>query len=169
MRVHVSTLTSKELEDTIETYGIPRDLRPRLPDPKLTMNKLPTYAAYMYNNLNKGYYVRASLPELTYRMYNITISGVFQALQAGTLVLFWKQNRPKSKNAKVRVNTEESAVKPEPELKNTIGCNLNPSDGPGKPNSITVKTVKTKWALNQFQQPICVQLTKTVKTLKAQS
>ncbi|GKC35705.1 hypothetical protein Tco_1048089, partial [Tanacetum coccineum] len=40
----------------------------------------------------------------------------------------------KSKNAKVRVNTEESAVKPEPELKNTIGCNLNPSDGPGKPN-----------------------------------
>ncbi|GJT96776.1 retrovirus-related pol polyprotein from transposon TNT 1-94 [Tanacetum coccineum] len=57
----------------------------------------------------------------------------------------------------------------EPELKNTIGCNLNPSDGPGKPNSITMKTVKTKWALNQFQQPICVQLTKTVKTLKAQS
>ncbi|GJU66070.1 putative ribonuclease H-like domain-containing protein [Tanacetum coccineum] len=72
---------------------------------------------------------------------------------------------PKSKNVKVRVNTEESAVKPEPELKNTIGCNLNPSDGPGKPNSITMKTVKTKWALNQFQQPICVQLTKTVKTL----
>ncbi|GJS49174.1 hypothetical protein Tco_0599295 [Tanacetum coccineum] len=30
----------------------------------------------------------------------------------------------KSKNAKVRVNTEESAVKPEPELKNTIECNL---------------------------------------------
>ncbi|GJX03045.1 hypothetical protein Tco_0188961 [Tanacetum coccineum] len=79
---------------------------------------------------------------------------------------------PKSKNVKVRVNTEESAVKPEPELKNTIECNLYPSDGPGKPNSIimkTVKTVKTKWALNQFQQPICVQLTKTVKTLKAQS
>ncbi|GKD86527.1 hypothetical protein Tco_1357681 [Tanacetum coccineum] len=76
---------------------------------------------------------------------------------------------PKSKNAKVRVNTEESAVKPEPELKNTIGCNLNPSDGPGKPNSISMKTVKTKWALNQLQQPICVHLTKTVKTLKAQS
>ncbi|GJZ54906.1 hypothetical protein Tco_0610099 [Tanacetum coccineum] len=44
----------------------------------------------------------------------------------------------KSKNTKVRVNTEESAVKPEPELKNTIGCNLNPSDGPGKPNSISM-------------------------------
>ncbi|GKF30412.1 hypothetical protein Tco_0100210, partial [Tanacetum coccineum] len=59
--------------------------------------------------------------------------------------------------------------KPEPELKNTVGCNLNPSDGPGKPNSIFMKTVKTKWALNHLQQPICVQLTKTVKTLKAQS
>ncbi|GJW55261.1 reverse transcriptase domain-containing protein [Tanacetum coccineum] len=76
---------------------------------------------------------------------------------------------PKSESIKVRVKTEESAVKPEPELKNTIECNLNPSDGPGKPNSIFIKTVKTKWALNQFQQPICVQLTKTVKTLKAQS
>ncbi|GJT68303.1 hypothetical protein Tco_1019783 [Tanacetum coccineum] len=41
--------------------------------------------------------------------------------------------------AKVRVNTEESAVKPEPELKNTIGCNLNPSDGPGKPNTVFLK------------------------------
>ncbi|GKG05948.1 hypothetical protein Tco_0326034, partial [Tanacetum coccineum] len=40
------------------------------------------------------------------------------------------ESRPKSKNAKVRINTEESAVKPEPKLKNTIGCNLNPSDGP---------------------------------------
>ncbi|GJU43918.1 hypothetical protein Tco_1201184 [Tanacetum coccineum] len=29
-------------------------------------------------------------------------------------------------------------------LKNTIGCNLNPSDGPGKPNSITMKTVKAQ-------------------------
>ncbi|GJU97922.1 reverse transcriptase domain-containing protein [Tanacetum coccineum] len=28
-------------------------------------------------------------------------------------------------------------------LKNTIECNLNPSDGPGKPNSIFMKTVKT--------------------------
>ncbi|GJX91405.1 putative reverse transcriptase domain-containing protein [Tanacetum coccineum] len=54
-------------------------------------------------------------------------------------------------------------------LKNTIECNLYPSDGPGKPNSISMKTVKTKWALNQLQQPICVQLTKTVKTLKTQS
>ncbi|GJW50661.1 hypothetical protein Tco_0092012 [Tanacetum coccineum] len=40
----------------------------------------------------------------------------------------FSKSRPKSKNAKVRVNPEESTVKPEPELKNTIGCNLNPSD-----------------------------------------
>ncbi|GKD28116.1 hypothetical protein Tco_1234330, partial [Tanacetum coccineum] len=85
-----------------------------------------------------------------------------------------EKSRPKTKKVKVKVNPKESAVKPkvikpEPELKNTIGCNLNPSDGPGKPNSMAMKTVKTKWALNQFQQPICVQLTKTVKTLKAQS
>ncbi|GJT83750.1 hypothetical protein Tco_1058092 [Tanacetum coccineum] len=38
-----------------------------------------------------------------------------------------------------------------------------------QPIGVHMKTVKTKWALNQFQQPICVQLTKTVKTLKAQS
>ncbi|GKG23677.1 hypothetical protein Tco_0391713, partial [Tanacetum coccineum] len=54
------------------------------------------------------------------------------------------KSRPKSKNAKVRVNTEESAVKPELELKNTIECNLYPSDGPGKPNSISVKTLKAQ-------------------------
>ncbi|GJY46619.1 hypothetical protein Tco_0435682 [Tanacetum coccineum] len=65
------------------------------------------------------------------------------------------KSRPKSKNAKVRVNTEESAVKPEPELKNTIECNLNPSDGPGKPNSITMKTVKTKWALINTSAHLC--------------
>ncbi|GJX30871.1 hypothetical protein Tco_0240726 [Tanacetum coccineum] len=80
------------------------------------------------------------------------------------------QNQGQSpKNNQIRAIQKKSAVKPEPELKNTIGCNLNPSDGPGKPNSISMKTVKTKWALNQLQQPICVQLTKTVKTLKAQS
>ncbi|GJV65176.1 hypothetical protein Tco_1476004 [Tanacetum coccineum] len=54
-----------------------------------------------------------------------------------------KNQGQRPKKVKVKVNTEESAVKPEPELKNTIGCNLNPSDGPGKPNSIITKTVKT--------------------------
>ncbi|GKF38413.1 hypothetical protein Tco_0118474, partial [Tanacetum coccineum] len=47
--------------------------------------------------------------------------------------------RPKM--SKSEINTEESAVKPEPELKNTIECNLNPPNGPGKPNSIIMKTV----------------------------
>ncbi|GJV80251.1 hypothetical protein Tco_1516121 [Tanacetum coccineum] len=64
-------------------------------------------------------------------MYNAMLDRYVESLE------------PKSKNVKVRVNTEESAVKPEPELKNTVGCNLNPSDGPGKPNSISMKTVKT--------------------------
>ncbi|GJY14028.1 reverse transcriptase domain-containing protein [Tanacetum coccineum] len=84
----------------------------------------------------------------------------------------WKrdvQPRPKSKKCQSESKERIAQSKPEPELKNTVGCNLNPSDGPGKPNSIIMKTVKTKWALNQLQQPICVQLTKTVKTLKAQS
>ncbi|GJR62295.1 reverse transcriptase domain-containing protein, partial [Tanacetum coccineum] len=100
--------------------------------------------------------------------HKISKSGI-EVDRAKVDVIAKLPDKPKSKNAKVRVNTEESAVKPEPELKNTIECNLYPSDGPGKPNSIIMKTVKTKWALNQLQQPICVQLTKTVKTLKAQS
>ncbi|GKD00597.1 hypothetical protein Tco_1170871, partial [Tanacetum coccineum] len=41
-------------------------------------------------------------------------------------------------------------AKSEPELKNTIECNLNPSDGPGKPNSISMKTVKTGKAPSLF-------------------
>ncbi|GKA04703.1 zinc finger, CCHC-type containing protein [Tanacetum coccineum] len=107
----------------------------------------------------------ASISLMPYTMYEKLGLGEPKA----TRMSLELADRPKSKNAKVRVNTEESAVKPEPELKNTIECNLYPSDGPGKPNSISMKTVKTKWALNQLQQPICVQLTKTVKTLKAQS
>ncbi|GJZ45992.1 putative RNA-directed DNA polymerase, eukaryota, reverse transcriptase zinc-binding domain protein [Tanacetum coccineum] len=99
-------------------------------------------------------------------------SGIFPFTYLGlpigsnmNLVSNCAKSRPKSKNAKVRVKSEESAVKPEPELKNTIECNLYPSDGPGKPNSIFMKTVKTKWALNQLQQPICVQLTKLIELL----
>ncbi|GJS70312.1 reverse transcriptase domain-containing protein [Tanacetum coccineum] len=44
------------------------------------------------------------------------------------------QNQSQStKTDQVRVNTEESAVKPEPELKNTVGCNLKPIDGTESP------------------------------------
>ncbi|GJT31090.1 hypothetical protein Tco_0911365 [Tanacetum coccineum] len=75
--------------------------------------------------------------------------------------------KPKSKNVKVRVNTDESAVKPEPELKNTIGCNLNPSDGPGKPNSITMKTVKPNKPINQFQH-MPERITKTKRSKNSQ-
>ncbi|GJS88609.1 hypothetical protein Tco_0771245 [Tanacetum coccineum] len=78
--------------------------------------------------------------------------------------------------AKVQKCQSQSQIPEESAVKTGAGTeeyylndNLNPSDGPGKPNSIFMKTVKTKWALNQLQQPICVQLTKTVKTLKAQS
>ncbi|GKF90410.1 hypothetical protein Tco_0274111, partial [Tanacetum coccineum] len=35
-------------------------------------------------------------------------------------------------------------AKSESKLKNTIECNLYPSDGPGKPNSITMKTLKAQ-------------------------
>ncbi|GJR42231.1 hypothetical protein Tco_1310334 [Tanacetum coccineum] len=81
------------------------------------------------------------------------------------------KSRPKSKNAKGYKSQyqKNQAVKPIAELKNTIGCQSNPSDGPGKPNSIIMKTVKSKRALINYKQPICVHLTKTVKTLKAQS
>ncbi|GJX20336.1 hypothetical protein Tco_0223013 [Tanacetum coccineum] len=79
-----------------------------------------------------------------------------------------QNQRPRPKMSKSSQYRSISSQNRSPELKYN-GCNLNPSDGPGKPKSITMKTVKTKWALNQFQQPICVQLTKTVKTLKAQS
>ncbi|GJR98266.1 reverse transcriptase domain-containing protein [Tanacetum coccineum] len=91
---------------------------------------------------------------------------------------YHQKDRKPSQNDKTEHGMEKTVqnqgqspkmAKSESILKNTIECNLNPSDGPGKPNSISMKTVKTKWALNQLQQPICVQLTKTVKTLKAQS
>ncbi|GJR81047.1 hypothetical protein Tco_0151832 [Tanacetum coccineum] len=59
---------------------------------------------------------------------------------------------PKSKNAKVE-SLLRIEVKPEPELKNTIECNLYPSDGPGKPNKYIHEYCEDKWALNQFNCP----------------
>ncbi|GKB23419.1 hypothetical protein Tco_0862820 [Tanacetum coccineum] len=63
---------------------------------------------------------------------------------------------------------EESAVN-RPELRNTIECNLNPSDGPGKPNSIIMKTVKTKWALNQLQTAHLCAIDKDCKDFEGPS
>ncbi|GJY16394.1 hypothetical protein Tco_0386816 [Tanacetum coccineum] len=49
------------------------------------------------------------------------------------------------------------------EGKNTLEC-IFTHCGPGKPNSIYMKTEQTNGAINQLQQPICVAiLTKTVK------
>ncbi|GJS11540.1 hypothetical protein Tco_0368336 [Tanacetum coccineum] len=99
---------------------------------------------------------------------------IFKDMRSG----YHQKDRKPSQNDKTEHGMEKTVQnqgqspkmpKSESILKNTIECNLNPSDGPGKPNSIFMKTVKTKWALNHLQQPICVHLTKTVKTLKAQS
>ncbi|GKE74952.1 hypothetical protein Tco_1536993, partial [Tanacetum coccineum] len=64
---------------------------------------------------------------------------------------YQQKDRKPSQNDKTEHGMEKTvqnqgqspAVKPEPELKNTIECNFYPSDGPGKPNSIIMKTVKT--------------------------
>ncbi|GKB49268.1 hypothetical protein Tco_0900021 [Tanacetum coccineum] len=108
---------------------------------------------------------------------SIKLQNVISSMSSGGSGYHQKDRKP-SQNDKTEHGMEKTVQnqgqspkmpKSESILKNTIECNLNPSDGPGKPNSISMKTVKTKWALNQLQQPICVQLTKTVKTLKAQS
>ncbi|GKA68312.1 hypothetical protein Tco_0768229 [Tanacetum coccineum] len=51
----------------------------------------------------------------------------------------------------------ESKVKPEPELKNTIGCNLNPSDGPGtgKAHQYNYEGCEDQWASINFNSHLC--------------
>ncbi|GJT20047.1 hypothetical protein Tco_0878753 [Tanacetum coccineum] len=149
--------------ETCDPVGTPMEIKDKL---DLDQNGTPIDATKYRSMIGALMYLTSSRPDIEVDIIKKTENQA----KMTKLSMEWKRLcKIKAKNAKVRVNTEESAVKPEPELKNTIECNLNPSDGPGKPNSITMKTVKTKWALNQFQQPICVQLTKTVKTLKAQS
>ncbi|GKA18388.1 hypothetical protein Tco_0698303 [Tanacetum coccineum] len=108
----------------------------------------------------------------------VTGNGSLKRLKKNTGSGYQQKDRKPSQNDKTEHGMEKTVqnqgqspkmIKSESILKNTVGCNLYPSDGPGKPNSMIMKTVKTKWALNQLQQPICVQLTKPVKTLKAQS
>ncbi|GKC70988.1 hypothetical protein Tco_1116871 [Tanacetum coccineum] len=41
MHIHTSTLTIKELKQSITDYCVPMDLHPRLPPPELTMDNLP--------------------------------------------------------------------------------------------------------------------------------
>ncbi|GKD97086.1 hypothetical protein Tco_1380983 [Tanacetum coccineum] len=64
MHIHVSTLTSKELKEAIDTYGIPTDLIPRLPDLDLTMDKLLVNAIGVYvEQLEQG---ETRIPFLTF-------------------------------------------------------------------------------------------------------
>ncbi|GKA34488.1 hypothetical protein Tco_0720917, partial [Tanacetum coccineum] len=66
---------------------------------------------------------------------------------------YQQKDRKPSQNDKTEHGMEKTVqnqgqslkmTKSESILKNTVGCNLNPSDGPGKPNSITVKTLKAQ-------------------------
>ncbi|GJX64632.1 hypothetical protein Tco_0298975 [Tanacetum coccineum] len=125
------------------------------------------------HSVTRGVWVKIRRPML-YRIWCVVNLTRKKGLGSG----YQQKDRKPSQNDKTEHGMEKTVQnqgqspkmpKSESILKNTIGCNLYPSDGPGKPNSIFMKTVKTKWALNQLQQPICVQLTKTVKTLKAQS
>ncbi|GJY03337.1 retrovirus-related pol polyprotein from transposon TNT 1-94 [Tanacetum coccineum] len=160
---YVLEILKKYGMETCDPVGTPMEIKDKL---DLDQNGTPVDATKYRSMIGALMYLTSSRPDIEVDIIKKTENQA----KMTKLSMEWKRLcKIKAKNAKVRVNTEESAVKPEPELKNTIECNLNPSDGPGKPNSIFMKTMKTKWALNQFQQPICVQLTKTVKTLKAQS
>ncbi|GJR33028.1 hypothetical protein Tco_1109260 [Tanacetum coccineum] len=80
--------------------------------------------------------------------------GHGQYLSLGDLIRsgYHQKGRKPSQNDKTEHGMEKTVQnqgqspkmsKSESILKNTIECNLYPSDGPGKPNSISMKTVKT--------------------------
>nr|GEW58007.1 hypothetical protein [Tanacetum cinerariifolium] len=48
MHVYISTLKFEELDTTIKTYGISLDLHPQIPDPDLTIEKLPEHVIRIY-------------------------------------------------------------------------------------------------------------------------
>ncbi|GJX51011.1 hypothetical protein Tco_0277856 [Tanacetum coccineum] len=55
MHIYTSTLTIKELKEATTEYCIPTDLHPRLPPPKLTMDKLPPkYIGIYIEQLEQG-------------------------------------------------------------------------------------------------------------------
>ncbi|GJZ59396.1 hypothetical protein Tco_0615212 [Tanacetum coccineum] len=55
MHTYTSTLTTKELKEVVIEYCIPLDLHPRLPPPKLTMDKLPSkYIGIYVEQLEQG-------------------------------------------------------------------------------------------------------------------
>ncbi|GJV17145.1 hypothetical protein Tco_1362468 [Tanacetum coccineum] len=55
VHIHTSTLTTKELKQVIKEFCISADLRPRLPSPDLTMDKLPLIVIGIYvEQLDQG-------------------------------------------------------------------------------------------------------------------
>ncbi|GJT62525.1 hypothetical protein Tco_1006058 [Tanacetum coccineum] len=76
-----------------------------------------------------------------------------------------------TKNVRVRVNTDESAVQTEPELKEyLLDVILTHSYGPGKPNSINFDDCEDQNGPSIISTAhLCGNCTRTVKTLKAQS
>ncbi|GKC93267.1 hypothetical protein Tco_1158709 [Tanacetum coccineum] len=82
--------------------------------------------------------------------YVSAVNGATPSVQPGSG--YHQKDRKPSQNDKTEHGLEKTVQnqgqspkmpKSESILKNTIECNLNPSDGPGKPNSIFMKTVKT--------------------------
>ncbi|GJV83421.1 hypothetical protein Tco_1523319 [Tanacetum coccineum] len=109
---------------------------------KVQLNELIELRDHAYENslIYKGAKLRGSMtPKIKNRVFitwevDINIKTENQAKMT-KLSMEWKRLckiKAKVQNAKVESHTNESAVKPEPELKNTIGCNLKPSDGPRK-------------------------------------
>ncbi|GKG28989.1 hypothetical protein Tco_0416354, partial [Tanacetum coccineum] len=88
----------------------------------ITVRLLPLRVALIRALIRSGYQQKDRKPSQN----NKTKHGMEKTVQ--------NQGQSPKKKVKVKVKTEESAVKQKPELKNTIECNLNPSDGPGKPN-----------------------------------
>ncbi|GJY34091.1 hypothetical protein Tco_0418560 [Tanacetum coccineum] len=95
MHMYVSHLKDAELKTLIATYDIPLDLRPRLPDSNFRMSILPAGDTA----IGSGYHQKDRKPSQNDK----TEHGMEKTVQ---------NQGQKSKNAKVRVNTEESAVKP---------------------------------------------------------
>ncbi|GJY00101.1 probable E3 ubiquitin-protein ligase RNF217 [Tanacetum coccineum] len=83
---------------------------------------------------------------------NGPVAGLIAGYTKGRRSGYHQKDKKPSQNDKTEHGMEKTVqnqgqspkmTKSESILKNTVGCNLNPSDGPGKPNSISMKTVKT--------------------------
>ncbi|GJT09600.1 hypothetical protein Tco_0856642 [Tanacetum coccineum] len=162
--------TSKEVErrtevtkDTVfpTNNGITKDVQPPVvPTEKQNLVSEPDVAPVSAPMPNP----KPSIPYPSRRNDESTVENAKNKKRSG----YHQKDRKPSQNDKTEHGMEKTVQnqgqspkmpKSESILKNTIECNLNPSDGPGKPNSIFMKTVKTKWALNHLQQTLAVHLT----------